>query len=74
MVGEVKIKTEIAELCRDIPPEFTEIMTYTLLQISYLKKLEFKSEPDYKYILSLLSRAATNNHILMDKVFEWTDK
>ncbi|CAD8082907.1 unnamed protein product [Paramecium primaurelia] len=67
VVGEVKQKTEISELCKDVPSEFAEIF-------NYLKKLEFKSEPDYKYMLSLILKAATNNHIILDKLFEWTDR
>ncbi|CAD8205423.1 unnamed protein product [Paramecium octaurelia] len=67
LVGEVKMKTEVAELCKDIPSEFAEIL-------NYLKKLEFKSEPDYKYMKSLILKAASNNQIIMDKVFEWSDR
>lgn len=42
--------------------------------VRYLHTLEFKSEPDYKYIQSLLSRAVNNNHLLFDNVYEWTEK
>lgn len=47
VVGEIKEKTSPADLCKDLPPEFQKYL-------EYLKKLNFKSTPDYKYLRQLL--------------------
>lgn len=43
VVGEVKVKTEVSELCKDLPSEIADIL-------NYIRKLDFDSEPNYDLI------------------------
>lgn len=47
MVGEMKKTIKLEDLCSDMPVEFQKF-------IDYIKRLNFKSTPDYKYLRSLL--------------------
>lgn len=45
----MKMKMEISELCKGLPIEFGRYL-------DYVKGLPFKSEPNYKYCLSLFRK------------------
>lgn len=47
VVGEMKHKMDPKELCKELPEEFATMLEYT-------KKLQYKDEPDYKYLLTQL--------------------
>lgn len=40
---------------------------------SYLRKLQFKNEPNYKMILNEFRKAAENAKIVLDGAYEWTE-
>jgi hypothetical protein len=67
VVGEVKVKTEISELCKDLPVEIADIFTY-------LRKLDFDSEPNYELIQSYIRTAAVQSNLKMDHLFEWSPR
>jgi hypothetical protein len=67
VVGEVKIKTEVSELCKDIPVEFCDIL-------NYLRKVDFQQEPNYDLIQSFIRSAAGQNGIKLDNIFEWSPR
>ena len=67
MVGEMKIKLESSELCKDLPLEFCRYF-------DFVKKMHFKSQPDYKYLSQLFKRIAVQNGIQYDWVFDWTEE
>ena len=46
-VGEMKAKIDAEELCKDLPVEFANYMTY-------VKSLVFTENPDYNYLKGLL--------------------
>jgi serine/threonine protein kinase len=51
------------QLCEGMPPEFVEIYTY-------LKKLQYKSSPDYRYIRERLNAVAERKEIVV-RSFNW---
>ncbi|KAM3131642.1 hypothetical protein pb186bvf_016306 [Paramecium bursaria] len=63
VVGEVKIQTPTAQLCKDLPIQFTEIL-------NYVKSLPFDAEPDYELIKALLKKG----DVVQDNMFEWSDR
>jgi serine/threonine protein kinase len=68
-IKEKKKKIIASELTSNLPNEFKEY-------IEYVKKLEFKSEPDYSYLKNLFLKILFNKYntkeILLD--YEWLDK
>ena len=46
-VGELKAKINLDELCKDLPKEFENYM-------SYVKSLMFAETPDYNYLRGLM--------------------
>ena len=49
VVGEMKHQINPKDLCKDLPEQFSQIL-------DYLKKMQFKQEPDYQMILDLLEK------------------
>lgn len=47
MITEMKMKTDIKDICEDLPIEYA-------LFYSYCRCLEFKQKPDYGYLRRLL--------------------
>lgn len=47
LIGEVKMKIGLDQLCSDLPPCFKEYLTYC-------KKLKFEEKPNYDYLVGLL--------------------
>ncbi|KAM3133923.1 hypothetical protein pb186bvf_014038 [Paramecium bursaria] len=66
-VGELKQKIELNELCNGLPHEFVEIL-------AYLRTLSFYEEPDYTFILGLLSQVADRHNFFLDGTYDWTDQ
>lgn len=71
----MKMKMNLNELCKDHPNEFVLILEYNQINYNnrYLRKLTFKSEPDYKFVQLKLKEAADSNKIQYDGIFDWTD-
>ncbi|CAD8170774.1 unnamed protein product [Paramecium pentaurelia] len=64
-VGQLKMNIDSNELCQGLPIEFTRYL-------DYVKGLQFKSEPNYKYCLSLF-RKISNEHKYLSRnlIFDW---
>lgn len=56
----------VSILCKDMPIEFVQYL-------EYVRKASFKSQPDYKYLLQLLRKAALNNNIKYDNIYDWLE-
>ena len=64
-IYKMKKNTTPEELCKGLPPEMTEYMTYA-------KKLEFEQEPNYNYLRKLFSKILKRIHTTNDQlVFSW---
>ncbi|CAD8063348.1 unnamed protein product [Paramecium sonneborni] len=66
IVGQIKQQTQIEELCNDCPQEF-------YLYFQYVKQLEYKSTPDYRYLHSLFEQISINGGFKNDKRLDWTE-
>ncbi|CAD8150731.1 unnamed protein product [Paramecium octaurelia] len=66
IVGQMKSQISIEELCKDCPQQF-----YQYFQ--YVKQLQYKSSPDYRYLYSLFEQIAIQNGFKHDKRFDWTE-
>jgi len=64
-VGEMKAKIEAEELCKDLPVEFANYMTY-------VKSLAFTENPDYNYLKELMRQVAAQKKILFDNKWDWS--
>ncbi len=68
MVCDLKQKTKLTDLCKDMPVEFIKYLEYT-------KKLHFKFNPDYRYLKGLFYRLGTSMGINYEEYeFEWNEK
>jgi len=65
LVFNQKKTIKIAELCQDLPAEFTTFMTY-------LRGLDDQEQPDYKYIRTLFSGLFRREGFEYDNVYDWT--
>ncbi|KAH0787400.1 CK1 family protein kinase [Histomonas meleagridis] len=60
---KLKKKSTPQELCRSLPPQFIEIY-------KYLKRLEFKEEPNYQFIRQMIQKAIKEQDY-DDPKFDW---
>ena len=67
LVGNMKEKIKIDELCKDMPEEFS-------LYFQYVKGLTFQANPEYSYLKNLMKRIADKYKIEIDNKFDWTSK
>lgn len=58
--------TTISQLCKDLPKEFAEYLEYKRINISYLKALNFESQPDYDLLKKLMRKCGENNKVVYD--------
>lgn len=59
------MKLETTELCKGIPIEFGRF-------IDYVRGLPFKSEPNYKYCLTLFRKVAIEHtYNTKELIFDW---
>lgn len=71
-VGEMKMKMDPRELCKEHPVEFAMILEYCLApSIRYVKTLHYTSTPDYDFIVKLFQRAAESQGVALDDQFDW---
>ena len=64
-IYKMKKNTTPEELCKGLPPEMVDYMTYA-------KKLEFEQEPNYQYLKNLFKRMLKRFHNTNDQlVFSW---
>jgi len=63
-VSEVKMRTPIEDLCRNIPHEFA-------IFLNYCRSLTFEAEPDYSHLRILLKRIFTREGYKYDFAFDW---
>ena len=64
-IYKLKKNTTPEELCKGLPPEMTEYMTYA-------KKLEFEQEPNYNYLRKLFNKMLKRLHTTNEQlVFSW---
>lgn len=64
-IMKIKIDTPITSLCKDIPGEFQQYMTYC-------RGMKFNQRPDYRYILRIFRQLATKLGIEYDCTYDWT--
>jgi hypothetical protein len=65
-IKKKKLEISLEELCRGHPIEFKEFM-------EYCRKIDFKDEPDYKYILGLFD-TCMKRHNFDPKVLDYSWK
>ncbi|KAM3134807.1 hypothetical protein pb186bvf_013132 [Paramecium bursaria] len=64
-VGNMKMTMETSELCKNIPIEFGRFL-------DYVRQLSFKSEPNYKFCLSLFKKLQTEYQVNpKEQHFDW---
>ena len=64
-IYKMKKNTSPEELCKDLPPEMVEYMTYA-------KKMEFEQEPNYNYLRNLFKKMLKRIHNSPEiLVFSW---
>ncbi|CAK92946.1 unnamed protein product (macronuclear) [Paramecium tetraurelia] len=63
-VGEMKMNMDPRELCKDVPIEFAKIL-------EYLKQLQYNSDPNYYFVYHQFEKAAENQGIQLDNIFDW---
>ncbi|CAK7262950.1 hypothetical protein SEPCBS57363_000319 [Sporothrix epigloea] len=64
---EKKQATTIDDLCRDLPPELAQYLTYT-------RGLTFEQDPDYEYLRGLFTKILDDNGAAADGDFDWMQK
>jgi hypothetical protein len=71
----MKMSIEHAELCKDLPSEFQRYIIYLHCSyFDYVKKLTFKGQPDYKYLIQLIHKIAQTNGLIIDRKFDWVEQ
>lgn len=66
VVGRMKMQIEIQDLCKDMPSEFAQFF-------EYVKSLQFKSNPDYKFLISLIRKCGKDKDMEFDYKYDWYD-
>jgi hypothetical protein len=64
-IMDQKMKISPEELCRGLPCAFKELLEYA-------RNLDFKTEPDYHYLVSLFDDLMIENGFEYDNVYPWT--
>lgn len=67
LVGQMKAKTTLTELCKNLPAEFLQFM-------EYVHSIKFKSTPDYKYLESLFRKVGYRHSFQLDGNFDWVEE
>ncbi len=65
LILEKKISTNISELCKNLPQEFTTF-------INYIKNLKFEDKPNYLYLKELLGKIFFRNNYIYDFNFDFS--
>ena len=63
LIGKMKQEVLLDELCDGIPAEFKEYL-------SYVRALEFKAKPNYKYLYELFVTCFKNKSYVWDN-YDW---
>ena len=63
-IFKVKRNTSILDLCKNIPKEFFDY-------IKYVRLLQFKEKPNYKFLKNLFINIFSNNNFIYDNIFDW---
>jgi casein kinase 1 len=63
-IGEKKQMTPVNELAERCPSEYAEYLTY-------VRKLGFEEEPDYKYLIGLFDKCLERHNLVDDNGFDW---
>ena len=61
---DIKINTKVEDLCKDLPSEFIQF-------VSYPRNLKFEEKPDYDYLKGLLYDIVKKEDIKMDYNYDW---
>jgi len=64
-IMQLKIDTSLKDLCKDLPGQFEEYLTYC-------RKLQFEERPDYGYLRQLLRDAFAQEGFQLDFVYDWS--
>jgi len=64
-IMQLKIDTDLKDLCKDLPGEFEEYL-------SYCKNLGFEDRPDYGLLRGLLRNAFAREGFQLDFVYDWS--
>ncbi|EGR27006.1 protein kinase family protein, putative [Ichthyophthirius multifiliis] len=64
IIGQIKSKIPMNELCKGLPIEFNQYMVY-------VKNLGFSEEPNYNYLRKLFRTLFLKENYEYDDVFEW---
>jgi len=64
-IMQQKINTSLKDLCKDLPQQFEEYLTYC-------RKLQFEERPDYGYLRQLLRDAFAKEGFQLDFVYDWS--
>lgn len=63
-IKEMKCKTSIVELCKNLPRQVSELLIYS-------RELKFKDKPDYSYIKKLIKSIADKENISLHDDYDW---
>ncbi|KAK2963157.1 putative Casein kinase 1 [Blattamonas nauphoetae] len=66
-IGEIKISIRPEDLCKGLPHEFVDYITY-------VRGLKFDSTPDYRYLQNLFRTVLSREGFDSDQVFDWTER
>jgi len=66
MIADIKMKTSVETLCKDLPEEFAAYM-------NHVRGLGFTDIPNYKFLKRLFRTLFIQNNFLMDYDFDWSD-
>ena len=61
---DIKINTKVEDLCKDLPSEFIQF-------VSYPRNLKFEEKPDYDFLKGLLYDIVKKEDIKMDYNYDW---
>jgi casein kinase 1 len=64
-IGKMKQECQLTELCSGIPSVFSDFL-------SYVRSLEFKEKPNYKYLHDIMSKAFVQQGFEWDGSYDWT--
>jgi len=60
-----KISTPLNVLCKDLPEEFQQYMTYC-------RGMKFNQRPDYRYIIRIFKQLALKQGIEYNSIYDWS--
>jgi hypothetical protein len=64
VVGQKKLQLKSNDICKDLPAQFSEAL-------DYIRSLEFKSDPDYDFLIGLFKNVSKEQNFEFDGQYDW---